>query len=64
MNCFFFGKAKSLFGAYYPGEGTSPRASAVLLCGPIGQEFMRVHRALHQLAGLLAAAGFHVLRFD
>lgn len=64
MNCFFFGNAKSLFGAYYPAEGAPARAGAVLLCGPVGQEYMRAHRAFHQLAGLLAAAGLHVLRFD
>lgn len=65
MNAFFFGNAKSaLFGAYYPAQASAAGDRAVLLCGPAGQEYMRAHRAFHQLAGLLAARGFHVLRFD
>ena len=47
----------------------APRASVagdvgILLCAPIGQEYMRTHRPLRQLALALADAGMHVLRFD
>ena len=40
------------------------RAHGVLLCNPFGQEAIRAHRLLRVVAGRLARAGFHVLRFD
>ncbi len=40
------------------------RTCAVVLCYPIGQEYIRSHRAIYQLAVRLSQAGFHVLRFD
>jgi pimeloyl-ACP methyl ester carboxylesterase len=36
----------------------------VVICNPFGQEYLRAHRSLLQLADRLGAAGFHVLRFD
>jgi pimeloyl-ACP methyl ester carboxylesterase len=36
----------------------------VVICHPFGQEYLRAHRSLRELAGRLADAGFHVLRFD
>lgn len=36
----------------------------VVICSPVGQEYIRSHRAVFQLASRLAQAGFHVLRFD
>lgn len=65
MNPLYFGRPESpLYGAYYPAETAGTRGEAVLLCGPVGQEYMRTHRALHQLAGQLAGAGCDVLRFE
>lgn len=65
MNALYFGNfTRLLYGAYYAAETARARDSAVLICAPIGQEYMRTHRALHQLAGQLARIGFHVLRFD
>jgi pimeloyl-ACP methyl ester carboxylesterase len=65
MNPFFFGTgARRLFGMYMPAQpgGSPPRAA--VLCNPWGQEYLRAHRTLRQLAALLARAGVHVLRFD
>lgn len=36
----------------------------VVICNPFGQEYLRSHRSLRELAGRLARAGFDVLRFD
>jgi len=59
-----FGKRdRPLFGLY--DEGASPRRRVgVVLCNPIGWEYLRAHRTLRLLAGRLADAGFDVLRFD
>jgi pimeloyl-ACP methyl ester carboxylesterase len=36
----------------------------VVICNPFGQEYIRAHRPLRELASRLAEAGFHTLRFD
>ena len=65
MNPFFFGSSEErLLGVHHPPRGRVPREVGVLLCYPLGQEYMRAHRAFRQLAMLLARRGFHVLRFD
>ena len=73
---FYFGPPESrLFGCYHrPNDGgtlrshrpqRSPtRPCAVVLCYPMGEEYIRFHRAFRQLALQLAAAGFPALRFD
>lgn len=64
MHSFFFGtSSRPLFGVYHAPR-SSPSERGVVLCYPIGQEYMRGHRAFRQLALLLARSGFHVLRFD
>jgi pimeloyl-ACP methyl ester carboxylesterase len=71
MNPFFFGRSeRPLFGLFTRGQSAASTGSvatsdrAVLLCHPIGAEYMRAHRAFRQLTTLLNRAGFHVLRFD
>lgn len=66
MQPFYFGSSqKQLFGVYHPSEaGGAARGSAVLLCQPLGHEYLRAHRAFRNLAVSLAGQGFHVLRFD
>lgn len=62
---FYFGVAgEELFGVYHRPQGGVPRESAVVVCHPLGQEYIRAHRGLRQLAVRLADAGFPVLRFD
>jgi pimeloyl-ACP methyl ester carboxylesterase len=55
---------RRLFGLYTPRHATGGRERAVVLCAPWGQEYLRSHRAMRQLGSMLAAGGFHVLRFD
>jgi pimeloyl-ACP methyl ester carboxylesterase len=67
MNPFFFGtRQRRLFGVYSPGRASASGAGtrAVLLCHPWGQEYLRAHRSIKQLATLLNQAGVHVMRFD
>lgn len=65
MTPLFFGSAqRRLFGAYEPPRAARAGARAVVLCYPWGQEYIRAHRSMRQLANMLCAAGYHVLRFD
>jgi pimeloyl-ACP methyl ester carboxylesterase len=62
---FFFGdSARPLFGLHHPPSGGTSRRWGVVLCNPFGQESLRAHRSLRELAKRLAETGFHVLRFD
>jgi pimeloyl-ACP methyl ester carboxylesterase len=65
MNPLFFGDSeRPLYGVYHPPRTRDPRDHGVVLCYPVGQEYMRAHRAFRQLATLLSKSGFPVLRFD
>jgi pimeloyl-ACP methyl ester carboxylesterase len=65
MNTFFFGSSdRPLLGVYHPPIGRTSLGHGVVLCYPMGQEYMRCHRAFRQLGNLLARKGFHVFRFD
>lgn len=60
----YFGPADApLFGAFHAPESAA-RSTGVLLCQPLGHEYIRAHRTFNQLAASLARAGFPVLRFD
>ncbi len=62
---FYFGQPdNALFGYYHSPKAPASRNCAVVLCNPVGDEYIRFHRAIRQLAGRLATAGFPVLRFD
>jgi alpha-beta hydrolase superfamily lysophospholipase len=64
VNPFFFGESRRpLFGVHHPPAGPLAAAAAVV-CNPFGQEGLRAHRSLRELAARLARAGFPVLRFD
>jgi pimeloyl-ACP methyl ester carboxylesterase len=49
---------------HHPPKGKQAREEGVVLCYPMGQEYMRAHRAYRQLANLLSRRGHHVFRFD
>ncbi len=57
----FFG-TQPLFGVLHPVE--KPAATGVLICAPLGQDYMRTHWILRQCATQLARAGYPTLRFD
>ncbi|MGA8008354.1 MAG: alpha/beta hydrolase [Thiomonas sp.] len=57
--------ARELVGIYLePAAQTPLQHHAVLLCNPFGQEGIRAHRLYRVMSDRLAAAGYHVLRFD
>jgi pimeloyl-ACP methyl ester carboxylesterase len=61
---FYFGDSRRpLFGVHHPPRASS-RGPGVVLCPPFGQESLRAHRSLRELAVRLADAGFPALRFD
>lgn len=62
---FYFGKeGRKLFGCFHEPPERGVRRCAVLVCQPLGHEYINSQRALRQLATRLAEAGFPVLRFD
>jgi exosortase A-associated hydrolase 2 len=65
MNPFFFGSSEQpLFGAYHPPTDARGKNRGVVICNPFGDEAIKAHRALRQLALMIAEARMHVLRFD
>ncbi|MFN0050816.1 MAG: hypothetical protein ACKV0T_01410 [Planctomycetales bacterium] len=61
---FFGGPDQPLFGCYHPPRPVAPRRLPLLLCHPLGYEYVPSHRCFQQLATRLARGGFPVLRFD
>lgn len=62
---FYFGDDDHpLFGCYHQPRLGATRKCAVVICQPVGHEYIYSHRALRQLATRLSNAGFPVLRFD
>lgn len=65
MNPMFFGSTREpLFGVYHAPTTRPVREAGVVLCQPVGHEYVRTHRFVLHLAGALAARGYHVMRFD
>ena len=52
-----------LFGVFHGAVGAA-RGEGIVLCQPMGHEYIRAHRTFRQLAVQLADAGFPVMRFD
>jgi pimeloyl-ACP methyl ester carboxylesterase len=64
VEAFFFGEARTqLFACHHP-PGANASDYGVVLCYPMGHEYVRTHRLYRFLARRLVDAGFHVLRFD
>ncbi len=64
-SAFFFGPSDgALFGLRHVPAPDTDRSHSVLVCPPVGWEYMRTHRALRGLARRLGRDGFTVLRFD
>ncbi len=64
MKPFYFGDSRRpLFGVHHPPRAAG-RRPGVVVCPPFGQESLRAHRSLRELATRLAEAGFAALRFD
>jgi len=62
---FFFRTAEMpLFGCYHEAQSNIIRDCGMVLCHPLGQEYIRSHRTVRQLAIGLSKIGFPVLRFD
>ncbi len=62
---FYFGReGRELFGCFHEPPQKGIRRCGVLVCQPVGHEYINSYRALRQLAAQLAEAGFPVLRFD
>jgi pimeloyl-ACP methyl ester carboxylesterase len=65
MEPFYFRQSsKPLFGVYHPAHTGKSHNVGMVLCHPMGQEYVRSHRSLLQLALMLSSSGFEVLRFD
>ena len=62
---FHFGASdRVLFGWYHPPRAEQFRDVGIVLCNPIGDDYIRAHRTLRHFAERLADLGFSVLRFD
>lgn len=61
---FFFGAGAEIFGILDRPEPEKKKNCGIVICGSVGQEYIRSHRALRELAKRLSRAGYPVLRFD
>ena len=60
----YFGKNRRLFGLHEPAATHPGRDCGVVVCAPVGQEYVRCHRVSRQLVLRLRRKGFATLRFD
>lgn len=65
MECQFIERgAEQLYSVYHEPKLSANNDTGVVLCYPLGQEYIRCHKLYVNLANKLACQGFHVLRFD
>jgi uncharacterized protein len=60
----YLGPARGCLFSVLHQPGQNPSGKAVVMCYPIGQEYMRIHRTYVELARSMAIAGHYALRFD
>ncbi len=60
----YFGDSGSRLFGWFHRPDQRARRIAVMLCNPLGDDYVRAHRALRHLAEDLCRTGFPVLRFD
>jgi alpha-beta hydrolase superfamily lysophospholipase len=61
----FFGPdERSLFGWFHAPSRETRRDLGVVLCPPLGHEYVNAHRSMRHLADRLASSGVAALRFD
>ena len=61
MHPFQFGSSRSpLFGMYHAPTGSKPSSAGVVICQPLGHEYIRAHRTLRNLAGAFQFSGDNV----
>ena len=61
---FFFGPTSTKLYGVYQSPTENFRDHAIVFCYPIGNDYMRIHRAYKILANMFCKQGFHVFRFD
>ncbi len=65
MNPYYFSSSETpLYGVYHSPAQMGANEKAILLCPPVGQDYIRTHRAMKFLADQLSAGSCHVFRFD
>ncbi len=61
---YFCKESRRLFGVYHPPIANPPHEIGVILCYPIGWEYLSAHHAYVRLASMIASSGIPTLRFD
>jgi uncharacterized protein len=65
MEHYYLGsKERKLYSVYYEPGVSVNNSKAVILCYPVGQEYIRCHRMYSNLANKLVKEGMHVVKFD
>jgi len=66
MEVFYFTNkiGKKIFGVYHNPITLRNSKIGIVICNPVGQEYIRCYYAILELAKRLSEKGFHVLRFD
>lgn len=57
-------RERRLYSVYYEPRPSANNEKAVILCYPVGQEYIRCHRMYSNLASKLVQEGVHVVKFD
>ena len=65
MEIFYTGQdERRLLSIFHPGTTDNLHETAIIICHPLGHEYIRYYKTLSVLAKKLSAEGFSTLRFD